>query len=164
MNKQFYSPDNGILTRMTDEKRHLLIGEIVMLMQHSLIHRFYHITDIDQLFLPPIHLNQFRTYRKGSDLIGLVTWGWFSQDVEDNYLSGKYTLKPHDWKSGKNLWLMDFLAPFGHAKHIANDIKKNIHPNELVKAFRIYKSGKPKKIWNLYGDNYLKNKKNSMIN
>ena len=53
--------------------------------------------------------------------------------------------KSHDWKSEENLWLMDFLAPFGYAKHIANDIKKNIHPNEHVKAFPIYKSGKPKK-------------------
>lgn len=157
----FYRLDNGILLKLPKHKRYELLGEIASLLLASNLHRKYLINDIGAVFLPPIHLNQFRIYKnKAGDPIALVTWAFFSQEIETKYLSKEYSLKPQDWKSGDRLWSIDFLAPFGHMKMVSKDLRNNIFPNQHGRSVRITESGKIKGIYDWYGINYQKNKKN----
>ncbi|RMD68127.1 MAG: toxin-activating lysine-acyltransferase, partial [Cyanobacteria bacterium J149] len=45
-------------------------------------------------------------------------------------------------KSGENLYILYFIAPFGHAKKISQDLKNNIFPYRIVKGLRLTKDSK----------------------
>ncbi len=133
-----------------------LIGEVTYLLLASKLHSEYQINDVGAVFLPPIHLNQFRIYRSKGRPLGLVTWARLTDEVEAKYLSGEYNLQPKDWNSGTQLWCIDFVAPFGHAKEILKDLRTNIFPNEVGKAVRIDKAGRPRGIMKLHGVNRVR--------
>lgn len=153
----FFSPASGIYTRLSSQKRITLLGEITSLLLASDLHRDYRINDIGAVFLPPIHLNQFRIYKKDdSQPLGLITWARLTKEVEKQYVTGTYNLHPKDWNAGDQLWAIDFVAPFGHGKQILKDLRTNIFPNEVGKAIRIDKNGKPRGIMKLHGVNRVK--------
>ncbi|OGT91057.1 MAG: hypothetical protein A2514_09320 [Gammaproteobacteria bacterium RIFOXYD12_FULL_61_37] len=151
----FYTPESGILTRMSRAKRDQLIGEIVGLMLGSEMYRRYFINDIGAVFLPPIHLNQFRIYRQGERPVGLVTWAWLTEETERKYVAGKYNLRPEDWNAGDLGWIIDFMAPFGHAAKIVHDLKHNIFSDKIGKAIRMTPEGRVRGIWKLHGVNRI---------
>ncbi len=134
----------GVLTRMPRRRREHLVGEIVFLMLQSQLHRGYRINDIGSVVLPPIHLNQFRTYRVRGQLVGFVTWARLTERVEQNYLTGSYHLRPQDWDGGARLWFVDFIAPFGHAREMVRDLRTNIHPEETGYSVHLAPDGKIK--------------------
>jgi cytolysin-activating lysine-acyltransferase len=156
--KLIFSKETGILPKMPKQERYNLIGQITTLMLASEVHKKYLIDDIGAMFLPAIHLNQFRIYRnKDGDPIGVVTWAFLSDKNQGDYQKGLRSLKLEDWKSGDNGWIIDFIAPFGHAKQIIKDLRNNIFPDKQGKALRITKNGKIKGIWKLHGANFIKN-------
>ena len=151
----------AILNKMNEQQKYNLLGQITSLMLASKLHRKYLIDDIATMFLPAIHLNQFRLYKnnKGS-VIGIVTWAYLSDEQQEKYQKGQKTLtKLADWKSGKNGWIIDFISPFGHTKKIVQDLKNNIFPNINGKALRIDSTGKIKRISKLHGSKKTKTKK-----
>ncbi len=147
-----FSFTKGILFEMTQKKRLELIGEIVSLMLCSKLHRKYFINDIGSVVFPAIHFNQFRIYKdKNKAPIAFITWAFLSDEVEKKYLTGNYHLKPEDWKSGENGWVIDFIAPFGHAKKVIDDLKNNVFVDVEGKALRMDSDFKIKKIMKLKG-------------
>ena len=156
--KLIFSKESGILPKIPKQERYNLIGQIATLMLASEVHKKYLIDDIGAMFLPAIHLSQFRIYRnKDGDPIGIVTWAFLSEEIEEKYQKGERSLKLEDWKSGDNGWIIDFIAPFGHAKQIIKDLRNNIFPDKQGKALRITKDGQIEGIWKLHGAKFLKN-------
>lgn len=156
--KLIFSKESGILPKIPKQERYNLIGQIATLMLASEVHKKYLIDDIGAMFLPAIHLNQFRIYRnKKGDPIGIITWAYLSDELQEKYQKGEKALtKLEDWKSGNNGWIIDFIAPFGHAKQIIKDLRNNIFPDKQGKALRITKDGKIKGIWKLHGKSVKK--------
>jgi len=147
-----FSEKTGILPKIPKQERYNLIGQIATLMLASSVHKKYLIDDIGAMFLPAIHLDQFRIYRnKEGDPIGLVTWAFLSKKNEELFQKGEKNLTLKDWNSGKEGWIIDFIAPFGHAKEIIKDLRKNIFPDRQGKAIRVEKDGKIRGIWKLHG-------------
>lgn len=154
-----FSKETGILPKIPKQERYNLLGQIASLMLSSNLHRRYIIDDIGIMFLPAIHLNQFRIYRnKEGDPVALVTWGFLSDKIEKEFQEGTRLLKLEDWNSGKNGWVMDFIAPFGHAKQVIKDLRENIFPDREGKALRLTKDGKVRGVWKL---NNLRKKNNN---
>ncbi len=136
--KENFSFEKGILAKMPKEKRSQIIGEIALLMLASKTHRKYLINDIGSVIFPAIHFNQFRIYKdKDKNPIALITWAFLSDEIEEKYLQGNYHLKPQDWKSGSNGCVIDFIAPFGHAKKIIQDLRSNLFVGMEGKALRV---------------------------
>ncbi|HHL2711414.1 TPA: toxin-activating lysine-acyltransferase [Yersinia enterocolitica] len=42
-------------------------------------------------------------------------------------LSGARDIKKSDWQSGNHMFIPEMIAPYGHAKIMANDLRRNIH-------------------------------------
>ncbi|MDA7705621.1 toxin-activating lysine-acyltransferase [Rickettsiales bacterium] len=155
--KLIFSKESGILPKIPNQEKYNLIGQIASLMLASKVHKKYLIDDIGAMFLPAIHLNQFRIYKNNNgDPIGIITWAFLSDKNQENYQKGLRSLKLEDWKSGDNGWIMDFIAPFGHAKQIIKDLRTNIFPERQGKALRITKDGKIKGVLKLHGKNFKK--------
>lgn len=139
-----------LLERMPLEVRHKLLGEVVSLLLCSNVHRAYQIADIGAVFFPPIQCNQFRLYHQNKRLVGLVTWAYLTPEVQEKYLSGTYNLHPEDWSAGDNLWIIDWISPFGHTKQIARDLRKNVFTTtQALKAIRIKPNGRNRGLKNV---------------
>ena len=112
---QTFTPETGILPQIPKNERYNLIGQIASLMLSSKLHRKYLIDDIGAMFLPAIHLNQFRIYKnKNGDPVGIVTWAFFSDELEAKYKKGEKVLnKLEDWKSGEMAGLLTLLLLMG---------------------------------------------------
>ena len=148
---------------MPPGERHRLIGEVTSLLICSDLHRKYLVDDIGLVFLPPIDLDQFRIYKANEQPIALITWAFLTEDIEKKYLTGNYTLTHDDWHSGDRAWVIDFLAPFGHAKQVAHDLKYNIFPDQSARSIRVDVNGNIRGTRVLHGCNVAKQlfKKNS---
>ena len=117
--EQFYRLDNGILLRMPRQKRYELLGKITSLLLASSLHRQYAINDIGAVFLPPIHLNQFRLYKNSDgDPIALVTWAFFSEEIEKKCLRSFVNSKSEDMQKKDNLKLEEFKSLFKNKYNI----------------------------------------------
>ena len=143
-----------LLDKLPIEKKLKLIGEVAILMMDSSIHKHYRVGDISNVIIPALHLNQFRIYRIGHQPVGFVSWAYLSDEIEKKYTSSPMLLELLDWRSGNNLFFIDFIAPFGHARKIIQDLKINIFPDKIVaKALRFKQVGKLQKVATYYGKN-----------
>jgi cytolysin-activating lysine-acyltransferase len=149
---------DGILGKLSIQKKNLLVGEITSLLMLSKVHRLHQVRDIADIILPAINLNQFRIYRNAKkESIALVTWAYFSKEVEKEYLKGKGVLSEKELKSGDIIYMTDFIAPFGHTKKIIKELQTKVFPNDEVNALRFIEQGKARsKLWKFHGVNYKK--------
>ena len=140
-----------LLYRLSSQSRHALIGEITSLLMCSSLHCQYQIDDIGRVILPAIHCNQFRLYHQQGQPIALITWAWMSDQVAHRYVHDAQTLRPQDWQSGNQLWVMDFCAPFGHARAIMHELKHKLYPTAIAKGLRVNAKGQCKGVRYYYG-------------
>ncbi len=116
-----------------------VLGDIIFLMLHSGIHRGWPLALLERNVLPAIHHKQFRLYHDDNGRpIGYASWAWLSDELDKLYATGTYGLKPEDWKSGPNAWMIDFVAPFGHATAVRRHLRREkvFAPTRVCKAFR----------------------------
>lgn len=149
---------NGVLSKISGNKLNLLIGEITSLLMLSPVHRKFQVRDIADIILPAVDLGQYRIYRNTKKQpIAFVTWGYFDEKTEAEYLNGKTVLSKNELKSGNILYMLDFIAPYGHAKKVVNDLRNNVFPNSEAKSLHFLEQGKHrKKIKKFHGVNFRK--------
>ncbi|WLT38279.1 toxin-activating lysine-acyltransferase [Synechocystis sp. B12] len=121
-----------------------ILGEIVFLMGASQNFAKYPVSFIINYLLPSIYLNQYRVYRmvKDNKPIGFACWAFINDQVEKELIENDINLSIEERKSGENIYVLYFIAPFSHAKQIVHDLKNNIFPNKIVKGLRLDKDGK----------------------
>lgn len=148
----------GKLVSLTPAQLTMLIGEVTSLMMASKVHRAMQIRDIADIILPALNLNQYRLYRtREGQAVALVTWAYFSPEVEAAYVGGRALLSEAERVSGNLLYITDFIAPFGHAKRVIHDLRTHQFPNAQARALRFVEHGKARPgLWQLYGVNYQK--------
>src|SRR5574343_1498135 len=143
----------SILKQLSPEKKFKLIGEIASLMISSDLHITYKLKDIRDIFMPAVDANQFRIYHnKEGYPVGFICWAFLSDEVDKLYGEGKYKLKPQDWNSGENGWIIELIAPFGHGKQIISELRRKIFPNKTGKALVFSKDRKELKVINIRGE------------
>lgn len=113
-----------------------LLGEVAWLMTNSERHRYLFVNDLERLVLPALRLGQFKLYRHEGVPTGYVSWAFLSEEVEERFIDQPDTLRPSDWKSGDQIWFMEFLVPFGGIKDVTKDLKENVFPDRTVYSLR----------------------------
>lgn len=93
---------------------------VVELMQHSKVHNNLNVSDICRRFVAPIKLSQYVIYAEGDNLKAFASIGFFSDAVSEGFTAGTHRIQVEDWNSGTNIWIVDVLAPFGHARQITS--------------------------------------------
>lgn len=112
-----------------------LFGHVVWLYTQSPASRYYFIQDMESRVLPALVLEQCKLYLQttgGSLPIAYVSWAYLSAEAEEKFLASQ-KIAPSDWKSGKNLWLVDVLAPFGGEQAILKELF-----NDELKGQEVY--------------------------
>ena len=124
--------------RLDAAERMRQFGSICWLMLQSNLHHRYVMGDLVDRIMPSLLCDQYRYYERNGQPIGFCNWAWLTDDVEAQVRTGDYVLKPNEWVGGKNLWFMEFIAPFDHGSLIVRDLRRNIFPKGTpVKALRI---------------------------
>ena len=63
----------------------------------------------------------------------MVFWGTVSDEVAARLSQGTSKLRPQDWKSGDNLWVVETIAPFGGAEEMVKDLKAAVFPDREIR-------------------------------
>ena len=144
----------SILQALSADKIHSIIGEVSMLMLASPLHRQYLINDIGAVILPAVNLNQFRIYKIKDKPVGFIAWAMLSLELGRKYSQERHSLQLDEWDTGNQVWITDFIAPFGHAKEVIKDIK-SIYPDRIAHSIRVNSKGKLLKINKWHGQNVM---------
>ncbi|MCE7901242.1 MAG: toxin-activating lysine-acyltransferase [Gammaproteobacteria bacterium PRO9] len=91
---------------------------VLSLMSSSPFHKAWTPRDVLQWILPPMALGQYVLATSGGVGVAFATWA-FVDDEGHQLLKAGRALKPEQWKSGQHIWVVDFIAPFGHCRDLA---------------------------------------------
>ncbi|MBU6338512.1 MAG: toxin-activating lysine-acyltransferase [Rickettsiales bacterium] len=126
----------GLEALPEERKRFLLLGDVTALFLNSDYHKNFRIVNMWKEVVVPLTNGQYRIYYNKQNLPTVfVSWAFMSDEVSEKYQTGNYSLNHDEWKSGNNLWLMDFIAPFGDAKKIFADLYENVFGKEHKAKF-----------------------------
>ncbi|MFC3627491.1 toxin-activating lysine-acyltransferase [Vogesella amnigena] len=93
-----------------------VLGAVVWLWMHSASHRRTPLMDLQRLLLPAIKSGQFILVTHADKPVFYLSWAQFSPAAEARYLQLHPSQLPEtDWQSGDRMWVLDWVAPFGHS-------------------------------------------------
>jgi cytolysin-activating lysine-acyltransferase len=93
---------------------------------YSDIHKSWTAHDLMRLFMTPILLNQYRIFYRDRRPVGFMTWALFGEDAVRAYVDRYRKLQPMDFHSGDQVWVIDFVAPFGGTQGFVREMRKQI--------------------------------------
>lgn len=65
----------------------------------------------------PMLLNNYFIMRESDKPVAYASWGFFNKQISTIKMAAtRELLQRDDYNSGDEIWLMDVIAPFGHAK------------------------------------------------
>lgn len=100
-------------------------GAAVWLWMQSDAHRDIPLHILNSLLLPAIGYRQFILGSVNGQPVFYLSWAMFDEDAEHRYLhSHPSTLPESDWGSGDRMWVIDWIAPFGHSLQISRLLKQ----------------------------------------
>ena len=111
-----------------------VFGHVMWLYMQSQPHKYYCIQDMEWRVLSPIMLEQCKLYIKTKTTglpMAFVSWAYLSEEAAQRYVQ-TYRLAPGDWNSGKNLWIIDMLAPFGGGDKIYQELHHSIFKDQEI--------------------------------
>lgn len=125
-----------------------LYGALAFLYFHSARHRRWPVESLRLILQPPVDLDQAKIFYHEGAPRGAITWGLLDEAAEQSLLRGEM-LKPAQWHSGRNFWLMEVLAPYeqGTGTKMMRWVKDNLPDTvNTVRFRRIGPDHKPKRV------------------
>lgn len=86
-------------------------GDFTFLAMRSPRHGRMTAAQLREAFEPAVMTGQYRIFRFDGVARGLITYAFLGYNAEYRYLAGK-VLRPRDWRSGRQLWITDIIAPY----------------------------------------------------
>lgn len=107
-----------------------IISHSLELFLASTEHRNWFIHDLQTYLMLPVENNRIRVYLEDNIPVGLITWCWMHPQGAEQFLEGNYHPTDEDFKDddieSKELWGLEFIAPYGHARKINRLIRDEI--------------------------------------
>lgn len=101
------------------------LGSAVWLWMHSASHRDAPLKVLPAVLLPAIKRRQFVLAVEAGKPVFYLSWASLGEEAEARYLSNPPERMPEaDWASGDRLWLLDWVAPFGHTRAMRHVIAR----------------------------------------
>jgi cytolysin-activating lysine-acyltransferase len=123
---------------------------VLALLARSPVHRTWSIADTERLILPPLALGQCLLIWDQGRVVAFASYARLTEEAEAGYLDGSRKLQPGDWNAGDRIWLVDVIAPYGHARSATSGIRalarSHGHAGKTVSFKRINTTGKPRRI------------------
>lgn len=103
-----------------------VFGAAVWLWMQSEAHKDIPLHVLNQLLLPAIGYRQFMIGSVEGRPVFFLSWALFDEAAEHRYLhSHPSSLPETDWNSGDRLWVIDWIAPFGHTRQMSRLLREH---------------------------------------
>lgn len=109
-------------------------------MDQSPVHRHAELAGITNHVLSSLRHGCYKLYRANDRPYGYVSWAFLSPDAAQIYRE-KGVIHPKDWKSGDQIWMVNFISPFGHTKEIYHHLRTELFPGKLGYSSRVKYDG-----------------------
>jgi len=103
-----------------------VLGQIALLLLRSPEHRTLFLQDLEWRILPPLRLGQARLIVRDDRPFAFVSWAFLNAENAARMAAGNARLRPADWKSGEEPWLVDLIAPPGAAESVLKAIEQSL--------------------------------------
>lgn len=100
-----------------------LLYHALRLMSLSVLHRQMSVQDVMDWLIPPMTLRQYAFMVDEGQFVAFATWAFLSNEAHTAMRGSSRPLTLHEWDSGPYLWVVDFIAPFGHTRKFARNLK-----------------------------------------
>ncbi len=128
----------GLLEQSWDEAAAL--GSAVWLWMHSREHREMPLHTLPALLLPALKRRQFILVAEAGQPVFYLSWANLGLEAEQRYLSNPPICMPEtDWDSGERMWILDWVAPFGHSRAMSRLLERYLFANRWARA--LYRRG-----------------------
>ena len=118
-----------------------LLGAVSWLLMQQGATRHTLLSELEWRVMPALVLGQFNLYMRGKAPLAFVSWARLSQEAAQRYQQAPHHLTPQDWQSGDQLWIVDFIVPFGGAKELWDKLTQ-----EQFKDQRVHRLGLTKEL------------------
>jgi len=68
--------------------------------------------------------------------VAYACWAKVSDEVDARLRDGATKLRPDEWNSGENIWLVDLVAPFGGTEFVINELKEKVFKGQKVMTWQ----------------------------
>lgn len=109
-----------------------ILGAVAWLMLQKGATRNALLADLEWRVMPPLVLEQCKLYLRSDAPTGFVSWARLSPEVAKRYRSYPHQLAASDWRTGEDIWLVDFLVPFGGAQDVLQDLRSTVFAGKAV--------------------------------
>ena len=85
----------------------------------------------------PLNINHLISfYDNAGKLCGFLTLAHMNEEAESHQAT--VGVLPQDWRSGKNLWVVDFVAPYGGCYQMLSVVMRGVNPtvSKTARYFR----------------------------
>jgi len=123
----------GLLEQSWNEAE--VLGSAVWLWMHSTSHRERPLHTLSALLLPAIKYRQFILASEAGKPVFYLAWANLSLEAEQRYLQQHPVCMPDtDWNSGEYMWILDWVAPFGHTRVMRRLLERQLFANRCARA------------------------------
>lgn len=110
-------------------------GSAVWLWMHSAAHRDAPLHTLNTLLLPAFRHRQFVLGTEQGKPVFYLAWASLSAEAEQRYLRNPAVCMPQeDWASGDRMWVLDWVAPFGHTRVMSRLVTRRLFANRCFRA------------------------------
>jgi cytolysin-activating lysine-acyltransferase len=103
-----------------------VFGAAVWLWMQSDAHRDIPLQVLNSVLMPAIGYRQFILGSIEGWPVFYLSWAMFDEDAEHRYLhSHPSSLAESDWHSGDRMWIVDWIAPFGHTQQVTRLLRQH---------------------------------------
>lgn len=119
------------------------LGSSVWLWMHSSEHRDAPLQALSTLLLPAIKTGQFILAVENAKPVFFLSWAMLNEEAESRYLNNPpHCMREADWVSGERMWILDWIAPFGHSRAMSRLLERDIFAKRWMRA--LYHRGNAK--------------------
>ena len=76
----------------------------------------------------------------------MVTWAWLSEEVEREVHDTGRALLRSEWQCGDQLFINDWIAPYGNIRALTHDIGNNVFPDDTATSLRRNPDGSVRRV------------------
>jgi hemolysin-activating ACP:hemolysin acyltransferase len=91
-----------------------------------------------------INCGQYRIWRDENGPYAFCSWAWVPEERIDG-LVAEGGIKPSEWSSGGEAWIVEMACPFGRVRECTNDLRRLFGPRRVWS--RRLRNGKARKAW-----------------
>lgn len=127
-----------------------LLGQVTWLWLNSPLQKDWPLHLLSTNVIPAITHKQFLLLKQDEFAVAYCSWALLDQKTEKCYLADPHSLNLEDWTSGNRMWIVDWVAPFGHTFVLYQQMRSRF-PDAIARALRVDPHTKTARIQEIKG-------------